>query len=43
MWGGQMLPDTISEEKLEIDWKMEDLQAHLSLSASYEIQKFSKT
>ena len=27
MRGGPMLPDSISEEKLEIDWKMEDLQA----------------
>ena len=24
-----MLPDSISEEKLKIDWKMEDLQAGL--------------
>ena len=29
MRGGLMLPDSISEEKLEIDWKMEDLQARL--------------
>ena len=27
MRGGLMLPDSISEEKLEIDWKIEDLQA----------------
>ena len=27
--GGLMLPDSISEEKIEIDWKMEDLQAGL--------------
>ena len=27
MRGRLMLPDSISEEKLEIDWKMEDLQA----------------
>ena len=27
MRGELMLPDSISEEKLEIDWKMEDLQA----------------
>ena len=24
---GLMLPDSISEEKIDIDWKMEDLQA----------------
>ena len=27
MRGELMLPDSISEEKLEIDWKMKDLQA----------------
>ena len=27
MRGGLMYPNSISEEKLEIDWKMEDLQA----------------
>ena len=27
MRGGLMLPDSISEEKFKIDWKMEDIQA----------------